>query len=107
MTPASDIDRLLLSFCETRWLKVARIIGETYDALEARGFKIFRGIAKLMDARMAILVRSGKVEAKGNIKRWGNSEVRLPPGQTHRFLKPVLARGGADHRKKTRAEAAE
>jgi hypothetical protein len=31
-----------------------------------------------MDARMAVLVRSGKLEAEGNIKRWGYSEVRLP-----------------------------
>jgi len=65
--PASDIDRLLLSCCDARWRKVARIIGQTYEALEARGFEIFHGIAKLMDARMALLVRSGKLEAKGNI----------------------------------------
>ena len=26
---------------------------------------------------MAVLVRSGKLEAKGNINRWGYSEVRL------------------------------
>ena len=84
MIPASEIDRLLLSFSDTRWLKVARIIGHTYDALEARGTKIFHGIAKLMDARMAVLVRSGKLEAKGNIKRWGYSEVRLPPARRKR-----------------------
>ena len=89
MIPASDIDRLLLSCCDARWRKVARIIGQTYEALEARGFEIFHGIAKLMDARMALLVRSGKLEAKGNIKRWGYSEVRLGPLQTRRFLKSV------------------
>jgi hypothetical protein len=65
-------------------------------------------IAKLMDARMAVLVCSGKLEAKGNIKRWGYSEVRLPPaGQTRRLLRPVLARRGAESRKMKRVEAAE
>ena len=77
VTPASDIDRLLLSLCGVHWRKVARIIGQTCETLEAREIAISGGIAKLMDARMAVLVRSGKLEAKGNIKRWGYSEVRL------------------------------
>ena len=86
---ASDIDRLLLSCCDARWRKVARIIGQTYEILEARGIAISGGIAKLMDARMAVMVRSGKLEAKGDIKRWGYSEVRLPAGQKRRYLKPL------------------
>ncbi len=57
MIPASDIDRLLLSFCDAHWRKVARIIGNTYESLEEHGNEIFRGIAKLMDARMAMLAR--------------------------------------------------
>ena len=108
MIPASDIDRLLLSFSDAHWHKVARIIGQTYKTLEERGNEIFHGIAKLMDARMAVLVRSGKLEAKGNIKRWGYSEVRLPPGrQSGRLLKPVLAKRRTEPRKKKRVEAAE
>ncbi len=108
MIPASDIDRLLLSSCDARWRKVARIIGQTYETLEDRGNEISGGIAKLMDARMAVLVRSGKLEAKGNIKRWGYSEVRLAAArQTGRLLKPVLARHRAEPRKKKRVEAAE
>jgi hypothetical protein len=78
--PASDIDRLLLSLCGVHWRKVARIIGQTCETLEAREIAISGGIAKLMDARLAILVRSGKVEAKGNIRRWDYSEVRLAAG---------------------------
>jgi Protein of unknown function len=89
--PASDIDRLLLPCCDAHWRKVARIIGQTYETLEARGIAISGGIAKLVDARMAIVVRSGKLEAKGNIKRWGYSEVRL-----------VLARGGDAAKKSKR-----
>jgi hypothetical protein len=89
--PASDIDRLLVSFCDTRWRKVARVIGKTYEALEEHGHEVSRGIAKLMDARMAILVRSGRLEAKGNIKRWGYSEVRLATAcQPRWMLGPVL-----------------
>ncbi len=50
---------------------------------------------------MAILVRSGKLEAKGNIKRWRYSEVRLAEArQTGRFIKPMVARRGAVAKKK-------
>jgi hypothetical protein len=74
MLPAAEFDQLLLSFCSERWQKVARIIGETFDALEARGLPIS---ADQADARMAALVGSGQLEAKGDIERWRYSEVRL------------------------------
>jgi hypothetical protein len=74
----SEIDQLLLSFCEQRWLKVARIAGNTLDALEHRGVQIGNGIADMIDARMACLVKSGRLEAQGNIRKWRYSEVRLP-----------------------------
>lgn len=80
MTSASDLDQLLLSFCTERWQKVARIISKTYEVLETRG-RMFTGIADHVDARMAALVGTGQLEAKGNIKRWGYSEVRLPGGR--------------------------
>ena len=93
MIPASDIDRLLLSSCDARWRKVARIIGQAYENPESRGIAISRGIAKLMDARLAVLVRRGKLEAKGNIKRWDYSEVRRAAVcQTGRSLKPARGR---------------
>ena len=77
MIPAAELDRLLLSFCATRWLKVARIAADTYRALEDRGIQITVKTANAFDARMAVLVGSGQLEAKGNIKRWAYSEVRL------------------------------
>lgn len=86
MIPASGIDRLLLACCDARWRKVARIIGQTYKTLEAREIAVSRGIAKLMETRMAVLVRSGKLEAKGNVKRWGYSEVRLVAGGAKRSV---------------------
>lgn len=79
MISAGDLDQLLLSFCTGRWQKVARIIGKSYEVLETRN-GMFSGIADHVDARMAALVGSGQLEAKGDIKRWGYSEVRLPGG---------------------------
>jgi hypothetical protein len=81
MIPASDLDSLLLSFCDTDWLKVARIIGKTLKALEQRGDAIDGSVADQIDARMAVLVGSGQLEAQGNIKRWRYSEVRLRGGR--------------------------
>lgn len=77
MIPPADLDQLLLSFCTGRWQKVAMIVGKTYEVLEARGDMV-TGIADRVDARMAILVSSGQLEAEGDIARWRHSEVRLP-----------------------------
>jgi hypothetical protein len=33
VTQASEIDRLLLSFCNGLWQKVAKIVGQTFDEL--------------------------------------------------------------------------
>jgi len=78
MISDSEIDQLLLSFCERRWLKVARIIGNTMRALEQRDTKIGNDIADAIDSRLAVLVGSGQLEAQGNIKNSRYSEVRLP-----------------------------
>jgi len=74
----SELDSLLLSFCDQHWRKVARIAGQTYQALEKRGIEITAATADAFDARLAVLVGSGQLEAVGNIKRWRYSEVRLP-----------------------------
>lgn len=78
MIPDSELDELILSFCDGYWRKVARIAGQTYQALEARGIEIGGATADAFDARVAALVASGQLDAKGNIKRWRFSEVRLP-----------------------------
>jgi Protein of unknown function len=74
MIPASEIDQLLLSFCSDRWQKVVKIIGKTFDALEQRQVRVS---ADEIDIRMAALVTGGPLEAKGNIRKWTHSEVRL------------------------------
>lgn len=78
MIPASDLDQLLLSFSDRQWRKVARIIGKTLDALEQRGVQLDGTIAAQIDARMAMLVGNRQLEAKGDIRRWRYSEIRLP-----------------------------
>jgi hypothetical protein len=70
----SDIDAVLLSFCESRWLKVARIVGQTLQTFEERGLRV---TADEIDARMQSLVDTRQLEAKGKILNWRYSEVRL------------------------------
>jgi hypothetical protein len=72
----SDVDRKILSLCESRWQKVARIAGQMGQAFERQGLPM-AGFATLFDARIAALVRNGRLEAKGNIREWRHSEVRL------------------------------
>jgi hypothetical protein len=80
--PEAEIDELLLSFCNARWQKVARIIGKTLEELEKREPLGNDGVmADTIDARLENLVCSGRVEAKGNIRKWGYSEIRLPLSQ--------------------------
>jgi hypothetical protein len=78
MISASELDKLILSFCVIPWRKVARIAGDTLQALEERSVPIDGSVAGQFDARMAALVGSGQLEAKGNIRKWRYSEVRLP-----------------------------
>jgi hypothetical protein len=76
--PASKIDQLLLSFCDERWLKVARIIGKTLQTCEERGVQVS---AEAIDARLEVLVTTRQLEAKGNIRNWRYSDVRLPAAE--------------------------
>ena len=68
MIPTSDLDRLLLSFCDTRWQKVARIVGKTMQVLEQQGVQIDGSIADQIDARIAVLVSERRV-GKGATRR--------------------------------------
>jgi hypothetical protein len=78
MIAARELDELILSFCKERWQKVAMVFSKTMQVLEDRGIQISGGVADALDARMEALVKSGRLEAKGNIRRWRYSEVRLP-----------------------------
>jgi len=74
MISPRDIDQLLLSFCDTEWLKVARIVGKSMRVLDERGIRFS---VKAIDARLAALVRNKRLLAAGNIRKWRYSEVRL------------------------------
>jgi hypothetical protein len=78
MISPSDLDQLILSFGNERLQKVARIAAKTYETLEGRGITITVETADAFDACMTTLVGTGQLEAKGDIKRWHHSEVRLP-----------------------------
>ncbi len=89
MIAAAELDELILSFCKERWQKVAMVFGKTMQVLEDRGIQINGGIANALDARVELLVGSGRLEAKGDIRQWRYSEVRLP-------LAPAAARQKLD-----------
>jgi Protein of unknown function len=65
-------DALILSTANERWQKVAKIITLVSDRV-ADG-PHFDAVAE----RIRALVDEGKLDAKGDISRWGYSEVRLP-----------------------------
>jgi hypothetical protein len=70
-----NIDRLILSFVETRWLKVARIVSDVCMAPEKQGGTFNEDE---VGARVEALVAAGQLESQGDLKRWRYSEVRLP-----------------------------
>lgn len=65
------LDVLILTCASERWQKVARMIAQVAD--QARGETNFDTIA----VRIWTLVDDGRLEAKGDLSRWGHSEVRL------------------------------
>jgi hypothetical protein len=71
MSP-DEIDRVILEHCRDNWLKVARVIVATSEAL---------GVPTELEPiahRIEMLVKAGKLESQGNLARWRFSEVRLP-----------------------------
>lgn len=71
----SELDELILSVAETRWLKVARIIGQTSEQLESGGCG---PDLKLIARRIEALVGIGALESRGDLSQWRYSEIRLP-----------------------------
>lgn len=68
----NTVDSLILSSASERWQKVAKIIAVVSD--RAGDGTNFDAIA----ARVRALVNDGNLEVKGDLSRWGYSEVRLP-----------------------------
>jgi hypothetical protein len=70
-----DIDQMILSLADTRWLKVAMIMGRVDMALEKQGADI---LPVAVHARIVAIVKAGLLESKGDVRRPRYSEVRLP-----------------------------
>jgi len=72
---AAAIDALIFAETDKCWLKVARIVGNVFQNLEARCIRLPMDI---IAARIAKLVEVGRLESQGNLTMWRHSEVRLP-----------------------------
>jgi len=68
------VDDALLAHAKPTWLKVARIV---HDALNSGGFAIEDDAVDLHVRRVGELVRSGLLDAQGNLNRPRFSEVRV------------------------------
>jgi Protein of unknown function len=64
------VDQTILASCKPQFLKVIRIIGDVDRAL--KDVK-----ADFVADRIKALVKAGRLELAGNLKRWEASEIRL------------------------------
>jgi Protein of unknown function len=78
----SLLDNLILSSVTARWKKVAKIITVVSD--RAGDTANLKAIA----ARICALVDKGKLEGKGDLSRWGHSEVRRDQSSSALGLSP-------------------
>jgi hypothetical protein len=69
------IDGAILANSSSRWLKVARVVGDTEEALEGR----YPGVSYIFYAqRLRYLAEQRRLESQGNLEYMRFSEVRLP-----------------------------
>ncbi len=71
------IDELVLTAAGDDWLKVALLLAKVTDAARASGMDTS---SQAIAARVYALVDGGRLEAKGNVRRWRAGEVRKPAG---------------------------
>jgi hypothetical protein len=72
---AQEIDALIFSFAKPNWQKVAKILALTADKL---GVETSDDNCQPIADRIEALVKDGRLEAQGDLKRWRFSEIRLP-----------------------------
>jgi hypothetical protein len=86
MSP-DQIDEAILACCKPQFLKVLRVISDVAKALNT-GVNVLsygpegvpRGVNPKLDLitdRVKALVKAKRLEAAGNLDRWGYSEIRL------------------------------
>ncbi len=68
------IDQAILSVASGEWVKTALLISKVFETEALSGAEI-KG--QVIAERLYILVDGGKIEVKGNMRRWRDSEVKL------------------------------
>lgn len=76
-TQNEKIDALILSTATAELTKTAVIISKVYDAMPDAGITPHTDSGKEIAERLYILIDNGRIEAKGNMRRWRDSEVKL------------------------------
>ena len=70
----TDIDAILFSVATRRWQKIAMIV--ILAAKRSQTLALATDV-EIFGARVVALVEAGRIEAKGDIRKWRHSEVRL------------------------------
>jgi hypothetical protein len=70
---AIDLDTVILTCATPEWQKVTMLIAATVDATKAQAVDV---TAQTIAGHIYALAESGKLEGKGNIRRWRTSEIR-------------------------------
>jgi len=72
--PGNDaLEEIVLSVADAEWRKIARFIAIVVDAAKAQGLA---PSGQDVAQRIYALVEAGRLEARGNIRRWRAAEVR-------------------------------
>ncbi len=74
-----ELDALILSIAMVKWLKVARVIGETSERLEDAG--VVPDLDRIHQ-RIAALAGAGALDGQGDLSRWRYGEIRLPAARS-------------------------
>ncbi|NCT41345.1 MAG: hypothetical protein GW778_06775 [Alphaproteobacteria bacterium] len=72
-----QIDALILTAASDEFVKIAVIISKVYDAMPEAGITPHIDSGKDIAERLYILVDNGRLEVKGNMRRWRDSEIKL------------------------------
>jgi Protein of unknown function len=70
----TEIDEVVFSVVTPRWQKIAMIVGKAAERDRTLALAIN---AETFGARVVALAEAGRIEAKGDIRKWRFSEVRL------------------------------
>src|SRR5437763_2181975 len=74
MPSTAEIDRAILSAVSARWQKIAMII---VNALGVRHREAIESDYEAVADRVEALIEQGKLQCRGDPKRWRHSEVRI------------------------------